>query len=83
VGIAMIVGGVAVEGIRSAGVTTPSAGLPSTDDSTDGARNKAEVEELAAGVRRPNPPPAVVTPPAAAMPRVQTQVEQRRTTRHQ
>jgi len=77
VGIAMIVGAVAVEGIRSAGVTTPSAGVPSTDDSTDAARNKAEVEELAAGATRPNPPAAVVTPPPPAMPRVQTQVVQR------
>jgi type IV secretory pathway VirB10-like protein len=75
VGIAMIVGVVAAEGIRSAGVSTPSASTQGADEGSDAARNKAEVDELAAGATRSTVPPAVVIPPAApAMPRVQAQV---------
>jgi type IV secretory pathway VirB10-like protein len=73
VGIAMIVGAVAAEGIRSAGVRAPSTGTQAADDGAGVARNKAEVDDLAAGVTRPKPP-AVVIPPAATMPRLQTQV---------
>ena len=77
VGIAMIVGVVAVQGIRSAGVTTPSIGTQRTDDGADAARNRAEVDELAAGAARPKAPDAVVIPPAPVIPRVQSQVVQR------
>src|SRR5216684_3598939 len=54
VGIAMIVGIVAMQGIRSAGVTVPSTGAQPTDDGVDAARDKAEVDELAAGASRPS-----------------------------
>jgi len=76
VGIAMIVGIVAMQGIRSAGVTVPSTGAQPTDDGVDAARDKAEVDELAAGASRPSAA-AMVIPPAPAMPRVQSQVVQR------
>ncbi len=75
-GIAMIVGVVVVQGIRSAGVTTPSSATQATDSGADTARNKAEVDDLAAGAVRPKSP-AVVIPPAAPMPNVQSQVVQR------
>src|SRR5260370_2312154 len=75
-GIAMIVGVVVVQGIRSEGVTTPSSATQATDSGADAARNKAEVDELAAGAPRPKSP-AVVIPPAAPMPNVQSQVVQR------
>ena len=74
VGIAMIVGAVAAEGIRSAGVSAPSTSAQAADDGGDAARNKAEVDDLAAGVTRLKPPAVVIPPPAAAMPRIQTQV---------
>src|SRR6266851_957600 len=75
-GIAMIVGVVVVQGIRSAGVTTPSSATQAMDSGADTARNKAEVDELAAGAVRPKSP-AVVIPPAASMPDVQSQVVER------
>ena len=75
-GIAMIVGVVVVQGIRSAGVTTPSSATQAMDSGADTARNKAEVDDLAAGAVRPKSP-AVVIPPAAPMPNVQSQVVQR------
>ena len=75
-GISMIVGVVVVQGIRSAGVTAPSSTTQATDSGADAARNKAEVDELAAGAVRPKSP-AVVIPPAASMPNVQSQVVQR------
>src|SRR5216683_699488 len=75
-GISMIVGVVVVQGIRSAGVTAPSSGTQATDSGADAARNKVEVDELAAGAVRPKSP-AVVIPPAASMPNVQSQVVQR------
>ncbi len=75
-GIAMIVGVVVVQGIRSAGVTAPSSATQATDSGADAARNKAEVDDLAAGAVRPKSP-AVVIPPAAPMPNVQSQVVQR------
>jgi type IV secretory pathway VirB10-like protein len=75
-GIAMIVGVVVVQGIRSAGVTAPSSATQATDSGANAARNKAEVDELAAGAVRPKSP-AVVIPPAASMPNVQSQVVQR------
>ena len=62
---AVVVGVVAVEGIRSAGVKTTSVGTQQpADDGADAARDKAEVEELAAGGRRPQaaPSPAVPAP---------------------
>ena len=75
-GISMIVGVVVVQGIRSAGVTAPSSATQATDSGADAARNKAEVDDLAAGAVRPKSP-AVVIPPAASMPSVQSQVVQR------
>src|SRR5712692_2473439 len=69
-GIAMIVGVVVVQGIRSAGVTTPSSATQAMDSGADTARNKAEVDDLAAGAVRPKSP-AVVIPPAAPTPNVQ------------
>jgi type IV secretory pathway VirB10-like protein len=75
-GIAMTVGVVVVQGIRSAGVTAPSSATQATDSGADAARNKAEVDELAAGAARPKSP-AVVIPPAAPMPNVRSQVVQR------
>src|SRR5215469_15030113 len=72
VGIAMMVGAIAVEGIRTAGVTTPSTGSPSADTPADAARNKAKVDELAAGEALPKALP-VQTIPAAVVPTVQTQ----------
>ncbi len=77
VGAAMIVGVVAIQGIRSAGVTTPSTGSSSADAPADAARNKAEVDELAAGATRLKAPPAEMVSPAVVMPRVQTQSVQR------
>jgi len=76
VGVAMIVGVVAIQGIRSAGVATSSTGAQTADDGADAARDKAEVDALAAGATRPDPPPAVVIPSSAAMPRLQSQVVQ-------
>src|SRR5216683_1818378 len=75
-GIAMIVGVVVVQGIRSAGVSAPSSATQATDSGADAARNKVEVDELAAGAVRPKSP-AVVILPAASMPNVQSQVVQR------
>jgi len=75
-GISMIVGVVVVQGIRSAGVTAPSSATQAADSGADAARNKAEVDDLAAGAVRPKSP-AVVIPPAASMPSVQSQVVQR------
>jgi hypothetical protein len=63
--IAVVVGMVAVEGIRSAGVKATSAATQQpADDGANAARDKAEVEELAAGGRRPQvaPSPAVPAP---------------------
>src|SRR5260370_40662595 len=71
-GIAMIVGVVVVQGIRSAGVTTPSSATQATDSGADAARNKAEVDELAAGAPRPKSPAAGI-PPAAPRATVQSQ----------
>jgi type IV secretory pathway VirB10-like protein len=76
VGFAMIVGVVAVQGIRSAGVTAPGSATQPADTGAVAERDKAEVDELAAGAARPKSA-AVVIPPAASMPRVQTQVVQR------
>jgi type IV secretory pathway VirB10-like protein len=77
VGAAMIVGVVAIQGIRSAGVSTPSAAGPSADGGANAARDKAEVDELAAGAARPKALPAETIAPAAVMPTVQTQAVQR------
>jgi conjugative transfer signal peptidase TraF len=52
VAIAMIVDVVAAQGIRSAGVSSQSGGTQPADDGADAARNKAKVEELAAGSAR-------------------------------
>jgi type IV secretory pathway VirB10-like protein len=72
----MLVGVVATLGIRSAGVITPGGGAQTADGGVDAARNKAVVDELAAGAVQPKAP-AVVIPPAVAMPRVQAQGIQR------
>jgi len=77
VGAAMIVGVVAIQGIRSAGVTTPSTGSSSADAPADAARDKAEVDELAAGAARLKSPAPEMVSPAAVMPTVQTQAVQR------
>jgi type IV secretory pathway VirB10-like protein len=75
--IAMIVGVVAAQGIRSAGVPAQSASTQPADDGADAARNKAKVEELAAGSGPREPVASVASPPVATLPKVQTQVEQR------
>jgi type IV secretory pathway VirB10-like protein len=75
--IAMIVGVVAIQGIRSAGVNMPSAAGPSADGGTNAARDKAEVDELAAGATRPKAPAAETIAPAAMIPTVQTQTVQK------
>jgi type IV secretory pathway VirB10-like protein len=77
VGVLMTAGVVAVHGIRSAGVTAQTAGTARPDDTVDSARDKAEVEALAADATRPKPAPVIMPAPAATLPRVQTQVEQR------
>jgi type IV secretory pathway VirB10-like protein len=77
VGVAMIVGVVAIQGIRTAGVTMPSTGSSSADAGADAARNKAEVDDLAAGAARPKAPPAEMVPSPAVMPTVQMQAVQR------
>jgi hypothetical protein len=46
---AMIAGVVAALGIHSAGVPKLNVSSPLVDESADAARNKAEVEDLAAG----------------------------------
>ena len=51
---AVVVGVIAGEGIRSAGVRTTSAGTqPPTDNTVDAERHKAEVAELATGTTTP------------------------------
>src|SRR5260370_36643319 len=55
-GVAVIVGVVVVQGIRSAGVTPPSSATQETDSGADTARNKAGVDDLAAGAERPKAP---------------------------
>lgn len=77
VAIAMIVGVVAAQGIRSAGAPAQNVGAQPADDGADSARNKAEVEELAAGSVHREPPATVMPGPAATLPKVQAQVEQR------
>src|SRR5260370_20459995 len=77
VAIAMTVGVVAAQGIRSAGAPAQSVGTQPADDGADSARNKAEVEELAAGSFHREPPATGMMPPAATLPKVQAQVEQR------
>jgi type IV secretory pathway VirB10-like protein len=77
VAIAMIVGVVAAQGIRSAGVPAQSVGAQPADDGTDAARNKAKVEELAAGSARREPVATVAPPPVAPLPKVEAQVEPR------
>jgi len=67
---AMVVGVVLVEGvIRSASVKPPAASSQPTDGSDDAARNKAEVDELAAGATHgptaPSPAVAPVLPMAS------------------
>ena len=48
--VAVVVGMVAVEGIRSAGVKATSVATQQpADDGANAARDKAEVEDLAAG----------------------------------
>jgi type IV secretory pathway VirB10-like protein len=76
---AVVVGIAAVEGIRSAGVKTSSVATPQPADAgADAARDKAKVEELAAGGRRPQAVPSAA-PPATVMtiPSRQVQVEHR------
>jgi type IV secretion system protein VirB10 len=73
VGIAMIVGVVAIQGIRTAGVNTPSASGSSADAGADTARNQAEVDDLAAGAAGPKAPPAEMASPVVVVPTAQTQ----------
>jgi len=75
-GVLMMAGVVAVHGIRSAGVTAQNADAARSEDAGDAARDKAEVEALAADAARPKPPPVVMPAPAPAVPRAQAQVEQ-------
>ena len=69
---AVVVGVIAGEGIRSAGVRTTSAGTqPPSDNTVDDERHKAEVAELGAGVATPL---AMATPGAiAVIPMVKSQ----------
>ena len=61
---AVVVGVIAGEGIRSAGVKTTSAGTqPPTDNTVDAERHKAEVAELGAGVATPMAMPTPVHTP--------------------
>ena len=66
---AVVVGVIAGEGIRSAGVKTTSAGTqPPTENTVDEERHKAEVAELGAGVTTPMamaPPGAIAVIPIA------------------
>jgi type IV secretion system protein VirB10 len=78
--VAVVVGMVAVEGIRSAGVKATSVATQQpADDGANAARDKAEVEDLAAGARRPQvaPSPAVPAPVMIIPSRQETQVEHR------
>jgi type IV secretory pathway VirB10-like protein len=77
--LAVVVAVVAVEGIRSAGVKgTSVATQQPADDGADAARDKAEVEELAAGGRRPQAAPSPAVPATVmTIPSQQTQVEHR------
>jgi type IV secretory pathway VirB10-like protein len=77
VAIAMIVGVVTAQGIRSAGVPAQSANAQPADDGADAARNKAKVEELAAASAPRALVAAVALPPVATLPTAQAQVEQR------
>ncbi len=78
VGIAMIVGVAAVQGIRSAGVAVSKAAKQPADDAgVDAARNRTEVEELAARGRHAHTAPTAVPPTVMTIPRPQTQVERR------
>ena len=62
---AVVVGVIAGEGIRSAGVKTTNAGMqPPNDNTVDDERHKAEVSELGAGVTTPM---AMPTPGAIAV----------------
>jgi type IV secretory pathway VirB10-like protein len=74
---AVVVGVAAVEGIRSAGMKTTSvATQPPSDDGADAARDKAEVEELAAGGRRVQAMASPAAPaPVMIIPSRQTEVE--------
>jgi type IV secretory pathway VirB10-like protein len=76
---AVVVGIAAVEGIRSAGMKATSvAAQQPADDGADSARDKAEVEELAAGGRRPQAAPSPAVPATVmTMPSRQVQVEHR------
>jgi type IV secretory pathway VirB10-like protein len=69
---AVVVGVIAGEGIRSAGVKTTSASMqPPSDNTVDDERHKAEVAELGAGVTTPM---AMATPGAiAVIPMVKSQ----------
>jgi len=67
---AVVVGVIAGEGIRSAGVKMTSAGTqPPSDNTVDDERHKAEVAELGAGVATPLAMPT----PGAVIPMVKSQ----------
>jgi type IV secretory pathway VirB10-like protein len=72
---AMIAGVVAALGIHSAGVPRQNVSSPLVDESADAARNKAEVEDLAAGVVPPAHP--VMPTTINTLPKVPAQLEQR------
>ena len=75
VGVLMIAAVLAVQGIRSAGVTNQkSEGQPVSDEAGQAARDKAEMEELKARAIRGEPSPPVmvpITPPVQPQVRVQ------------
>jgi type IV secretory pathway VirB10-like protein len=76
VGIAAIAGVAGVEGIRSAGVTAQATGKQASDGSADAARDKAEVEDLAARGRRPAAAPGPAMPaPVVTLPARQTPIQ--------
>jgi type IV secretory pathway VirB10-like protein len=77
VGVLITAGVVAVHGIRSAGVPAQNAGTARSDDTVDAARDKAEVEALAADAARPHPPAVVMRARVTTLPKSQAQVEQR------
>ena len=70
---AMVAGIVLAEGIRTAGAPPQATASALTEGGADEARNRAQVEDLAAAGARAATP-AVVTAPAAAQPAVSGQV---------
>ena len=74
IAIAMIVGVVATEGIRSAGVSTPSGRTQAADDGADVARDKAEIDDWRRVYAAQRSARGGDSAGALAMPSVQSQV---------